>query len=80
MTRGIAIAVVLGLAIATSIAGGLCATKPAATGEWLRGRFGRAPSDERLELLGSLVAVAGIFVGILAVICEIWWLQGTPLV
>ncbi len=79
MTRSVAIPLVLAFGLLLSIAGSFCSMRPAALRAWLERRFGRAPSQVRVELVGAAVAILGIFVAIVAVICEIWWLQGVAL-
>ncbi len=80
MTRGVAIALVLGLGLLLSTAGSFCSMRPAPTRDWLVRQFGSAPSESRVELGGAAVAILGIFVTIVAVIFEIWWLQGVALI
>jgi hypothetical protein len=80
LTRGIAIALALGLGLLLSTVGGYGSMRPAAARQWLERRLGRAPSELRVELGAAAVAILGIFLTIVAVIFEIWLLQGTPLV
>ena len=79
MTRGVAIALVLGIGLLLSIAGSYGSMRAASTRDWLERRFGRAPSELGVELAGAALAIVGIFVTIVAVIFEIWWLQGVAL-
>ena len=62
--------------MASAILGAYCTMRPAAVGEWLRGRLRRQPADSTVELAGAAVAIVGIFVTIVAVLAEIWWYQG----
>jgi hypothetical protein len=79
MTRGVALALVLAAGMAVAILGSICFTRPAATGRGLQRILQRAPSDASIELVGALIASFGILVTLLAVISEIWWLQGVKL-
>lgn len=79
MTRGVAIVLVLSGGMALALAGSFCASRPGVVEAWLRRVRGRSPSEPALSIVGAVIAAAGIFVAILAVISEIWWLQGVRL-
>ena len=79
MSRGVALVLILALGMAIAILGSWVATRPASAAARLSRLLRRVPSDQNVALLGALTAVAGIFVAILAVIAEIWWLQGVRL-
>ena len=79
MTHGVAIVLVLAGGMALALAGSFCANRPGAVEAWLRRVRGRSPSEPALSIVGAVIAAAGIFVAILAVISEIWWLQGVRL-
>ncbi|MEO8192023.1 MAG: hypothetical protein ABI682_16950 [Acidobacteriota bacterium] len=53
--------------------------RAAQTRAWLERRFRSAPSEPRVELVAAGIAVVGIFVTIVSVLLEIWWLQGVPM-
>jgi hypothetical protein len=76
MTRGVALVLVLALGMAIAIAGTWASTRPASAAAWLRTKLGRDRSEENIAMAGALTAVAGIFIAVVAVIAEIWWLQG----
>lgn len=68
--------VVLSVGMALAILGTWASTRPASAAAWLRKRLGRDRSEENVAMAGALTAVLGIFIAVVAVIAEIWWLQG----
>ncbi len=79
MTRGVAIPLALAFGLLLSIAGSFGSMRPAQTRAWLERRFRSSPSEPRVELVAAGIAVVGIFVTIVSVLFEIWWLQGVPM-
>lgn len=76
MTRGVALVLLLAVGMAIAIVGTWAATRPASAAAWLRKRLGRDRPEADVALAGALTAVVGIFIAVVAVIAEIWWLQG----
>jgi len=76
MTRSVALVIVLSLGMAIAVLGTWASTRPASAAAWLRKRLGRDRSEANVALAGALTAVVGIFIAVVAVIAEIWWLQG----
>jgi hypothetical protein len=76
MTRGVAIVLVLALGMAIAIVGTWAAARPSSAAARLSRHLRRVPSDQNVALLGALTAFLGIFVTVVSVIAEIWWLQG----
>lgn len=76
MSRSVVLALVVATGMVTAIVGTYAATRPASAANRLRKRLPRTPSDENVALAGALTAFVGIFVTVVAVIAEIWWLQG----
>jgi hypothetical protein len=74
----VVIVLVFATGIAISILGTYGATRPASVASRLRRRFDRVPADANVALIGALTAAFGIFLAVVGVIAEIWWLQGVP--
>lgn len=79
MTRAVAIPLLIALGIAITLAGTVCSSRAARVSARWRGRIPGTSSEERVQLIGALTAVFGIFVAVVAVIAEIWWMQGVKL-